>query len=93
MATTVPVLRDQVSLRAELEATRQWLIFAEAGYEQNKSDDGAREDSLTRLALGSTYVLTRYVRLNAEYAYTATTATLSGDTTRNAFNLGLTAAY
>lgn len=92
-STTTPVLRDAVSLRAELEMMRPWLVYAEAGYDQNESDDGVQDNSLTRLTLGSAYMLNRYLRLNAEYGYTLAQTNNSGDIVRNAVSLGLSAAY
>jgi hypothetical protein len=93
VSTTTPVLRDAVSLRGELEVLRPWYLYAEAGYAQNESDDGSQSNSLTRLALGSAYMMNRYLRLNAEYDYTFAKTNNTGDIVRNAIFLGVVAAY
>jgi hypothetical protein len=92
-SSTTPVLRDAVSLRGELEVLRPLLVFAEAGYSQNESDDGTQNNNLTRFSLGSAYMLNRYLRLNAEYAYSLAETNNSGDIVRNAVFLGLAASY
>lgn len=92
-SSTTPVLRDAASLRAELEVMRPWLVIAEAAYSKNESDDGSQDNSLTRFSLGSVYVLNRYLRMNADYAYTLAETNRSGDIVRNAVSLGLTASY
>lgn len=92
-STTTPVLRDAVSVRADLEVMRPWLVYAGANYAQNESDDGTQDNSLTQLSLGSAYILNRYLRLNAEYAYALAKTNSTGDVTRNAVSLGLIASY
>jgi hypothetical protein len=92
-STTTPVLRDAVTLRGELEVMRPWLVYAEAGYTQTESDDGVQNNSLTQFSLGSAYVLNRYLRMNAEYAYSLAETNRSEEIVRNAVSLGLIASY
>jgi hypothetical protein len=93
IATTTPVLTDNVSLRAELEVLRSLLVFTEAAYSQNESDDGVQDNSLSQLSLGAAYILSRNLQLNAQYGYTLAQTNNSGDIIRNAVSLGLIAAY
>jgi hypothetical protein len=93
VTTTIPVVRDTVALRADVEAMRYWLLFGEVSYSRQESDDGLRNNSLTELRLGSIYVLTRHLRFDAQYEYTLAQTATTGDIPRNALTLALTAAY
>jgi hypothetical protein len=92
-SVTTPVLRDAVSLRADLEVMRPWLVYAESSYAQSESDDGVQNNSLTRFTLGSAYMVNRYLRLNAAYDYSFAKTNNSGDIVRNGLSLAVIAAY
>jgi hypothetical protein len=92
-STTTPVLRDAVALRGELEVLRPLMIYAQAAYSQNESDDGVQNNSLTQFSLGSAYVISRNFRLNAEYGYSLAETNNVGEIVRNAISVGLIAAY
>lgn len=92
-ATSVPVLQDGVRLTAEFEPLRQWLITGRAKYVQTSSETGARDSELLEFGLGSAWAMTRTLRLNAEYAYSASEASFSGDLVRNLVTIGIVASY
>lgn len=93
VAETLPVIRDNISLRAEYEPLRHLLVTGEIGWQGSTYEGEDRKDSRTFGSLGLEYVFTPNVSVKLDYLHEKTSSDVAGDAERNTIMLGISGRY
>lgn len=93
LTETLPVIRDNVSLRIEYEPLRQVLVTGSVGWQGSTYEGDDREDSRIFGSIGLEYVFTPNIAVTLDYLHEQTSSDIAGDASRNAIMLGVSGRY